>query len=84
VSATADLRRRQRVEDPALTTALSSLSRRIRKRQQDVRVLEEQRNVLVARCLAQGMTHQQIADATGLSRGRISQLHGPAVRAIGQ
>jgi transcriptional regulator with XRE-family HTH domain len=55
-------------------TALSSLSRRIRKRQQALRVLEGQRNLLVARGLADGLTHQQVADATGLSRGRISQL----------
>ncbi len=36
------------------------------------------RNQIVANALREGMTHQQIADATGLSRGRISQLHGPA------
>ncbi|MGO9903481.1 MAG: sigma factor-like helix-turn-helix DNA-binding protein [Solirubrobacteraceae bacterium] len=36
------------------------------------------RNEIVANALREGMTHQQIADATGLSRGRISQLHRPA------
>jgi predicted transcriptional regulator len=35
------------------------------------------RNEIVRDALREGMTHQQIADATGLSRGRISQLHGP-------
>jgi hypothetical protein len=34
------------------------------------------RNETVRDALREGMTHQQIADATGLSRGRISQLHG--------
>jgi DNA-binding transcriptional regulator LsrR (DeoR family) len=58
-------------------TALSSLSRHIRKRQQDLRALEEERNRLAAAGLAEGMTHQQLADATGLSRGRISQLPRP-------
>jgi uncharacterized protein YerC len=32
------------------------------------------RNLLVHEALAQGWTHQQISDATGLSRGRVSQI----------
>jgi len=36
------------------------------------------RNQSIANALAQGMTHREIAAVTGLSRGRISQLHGPA------
>ena len=32
------------------------------------------RNCLVAVALAQGWTHAQIAEATGLSRGRVSQI----------
>lgn len=34
----------------------------------------EKRNELVRGALAQGWTHQQISDVTGLSRGRISQI----------
>jgi DNA-binding NarL/FixJ family response regulator len=34
------------------------------------------RNQVVASALAEGMTHRQIADATGLSRARIGQLRG--------
>lgn len=34
----------------------------------------EARNAAVREALADGMTHQQIADATGLTRGRINQL----------
>jgi DNA-binding NarL/FixJ family response regulator len=42
------------------------------------------RNVAVRQALAAGWTHQQIADATGLSRGRISQIRdaGHKVNAI--
>ena len=36
--------------------------------------LREWRNAAVMRALAEGWTHQQIADATGLSRGRVSQI----------
>jgi hypothetical protein len=34
----------------------------------------EARNALILAALAEGWTHQQISDATGLSRGRISQI----------
>jgi hypothetical protein len=34
----------------------------------------EDRNLAVRQALADGMTHAQIADATGLSRGRIGQI----------
>jgi DNA-binding NarL/FixJ family response regulator len=33
-----------------------------------------ERNALVLRALAAGWTHAQIAEATGLSRGRIGQI----------
>lgn len=36
--------------------------------------LREARNAAVRKALTEGMTHQQIADATGLTRGRINQL----------
>ena len=32
------------------------------------------RNELVRKALKEGWTHQQVSDATGLSRGRISQI----------
>ncbi|MGD0386302.1 MAG: hypothetical protein ABSB73_09215 [Solirubrobacteraceae bacterium] len=34
------------------------------------------RNETVASALAEGMTHRQVADVTGLSRARIGQLRG--------
>lgn len=36
--------------------------------------ITERRNALVRQALAEGWTHQQISNATGLSRGRISQI----------
>lgn len=33
-----------------------------------------ERNAAVRRALADGWTHQQIADATGLTRARVSQV----------
>jgi phage portal protein BeeE len=36
--------------------------------------LREERNALVRAALEAGWTHAQIADATGLTRGRIGQL----------
>lgn len=36
--------------------------------------LREERNRLVREALAAGWTHAQIAEATGLTRGRIGQL----------
>jgi hypothetical protein len=63
-----------KVENPALTEELRILSQDIRARQAQLPELEERRNALVRQALADGWTHQQIADATGLSRGRISQL----------
>jgi hypothetical protein len=37
-------------------------------------VAREHRNATVRAALAEGWTHQRISDATGLSRGRISQI----------
>lgn len=36
----------------------------------------EARNAAVRQALAEGWTHAAIAEATGLSRGRINQLRG--------
>lgn len=38
------------------------------------KAITEQRNALVRQALAEGWTHQAISEATGLSRGRISQI----------
>jgi hypothetical protein len=40
--------------------------------------LRQERNALVRQALAEGWTHQRISDATGLSRGRISQIKAGA------
>lgn len=37
----------------------------------------QERNRLVREALAAGWTHKQIADATGLTRGRVNQLAKP-------
>ncbi len=36
--------------------------------------LREARNATVQQALAEGWTHQKVSEATGLSRGRISQI----------
>jgi DNA-directed RNA polymerase specialized sigma24 family protein len=61
-------------DNPELAKALRSASRDIRRRQDALRALEERRNCLVRQAAAEGWTHQQIADVTGLTRGRIGQL----------
>lgn len=38
------------------------------------KTITEKRNALVRQALAEGWTHQRISEATGLSRGRISQI----------
>lgn len=38
------------------------------------RLRESERNAAVREALAQGWTHAQIAEATGLTRGRVGQL----------
>jgi DNA-binding NarL/FixJ family response regulator len=40
----------------------------------------QERNAAVRAALAEGWTHQQIADATGLTRGRISQIKSGSLR----
>lgn len=45
--------------------------RRATRRSEQMRA---ERNDAVRQALAEGWTHQQISDATGLSRGRISQI----------
>lgn len=36
--------------------------------------LRERRNLLILKALATGLTHAQVAQATGLTRGRIGQI----------
>jgi DNA-directed RNA polymerase specialized sigma24 family protein len=57
-----------------LLDQLTALSGDLRERQQMVRRQEDRRNALIKQALEDGWTHQQISDATGLSRGRISQI----------
>jgi len=45
-----------------------------RSASQQAEQLREKRNQLVRQALAAGMTHAQISEATGLSRGRIGQI----------
>lgn len=42
------------------------------------KAINEKRNALVRQALAEGWTHQAISEATGLSRGRISQIKADA------
>lgn len=42
------------------------------------RFAEQNRNAMIRQALEEGWTHAQIARATGLTRGRIGQLAGPA------
>ncbi len=66
-------RERQALRRRKLAEAERAL-RRTRKLYERTR---EERNHLIAQALADGWTHQQIADATGLSRGRVSQIRLP-------
>jgi CRP-like cAMP-binding protein len=45
-----------------------------REAQERVEVLRQVRNDFVRHALEQGWTHARIAEATGLSRGRVSQI----------
>jgi hypothetical protein len=47
---------------------------RYRRASARVEEAREHRNALVCQAIADGWTHQQISDATGLSRGRIGQI----------
>lgn len=53
---------------------LRNLQRRYERAATKAEELREQRNAAVRQHLADGYTHQWISDATGLSRGRISQI----------
>ena len=53
---------------------LARRERDYRRAVKAMEVLRERRNAGVAEAIAKGMTHAQIAQATGLSRGRIGQL----------
>lgn len=54
--------------------ALARAERDYREAAQRADELRASRNELVAQALREGWTHARIAEATGLSRGRISQL----------
>ena len=62
-------------------TELRSLQRRYERAAAKAEILREQRNAAVRQHLAEGCTHQWLSDATGLSRGRISQIAASPLRA---
>ena len=53
---------------------LRKAERAYQRAQRHAERARETRNAAVLAALEQGWTHQQIADATGLSRGRVSQI----------
>jgi uncharacterized protein YggE len=53
---------------------LRSIEARYQRASAAAETHRQARNAAVRDALAAGWTHQQIADATGLSRGRISQI----------
>lgn len=55
---------------------LRKLQRRYERAAAKAEELRAQRNTAVRQHLTDGYTHQWISDATGLSRGRISQIAG--------
>ena len=59
---------------------LRSLQRRYERAAARAEELREQRNAAVRQHLTDGCTHQWISDATGLSRGRISQIATGQIR----
>lgn len=62
------------VDAPDISAELRALSRQIRRYQNRLQPLEQQRNDAVQRGLALGMSHGQLARETGLTRGRIGQI----------
>lgn len=56
---------------------LKKVEARFRRASQRAEESREARNEAVRKALAEGWTHQQIADATGLTRGRINQIANP-------
>ena len=53
---------------------LLKADRAYRRAAERAETLREARNALVRQALSEGWTHAKIAEVTGLSRGRISQL----------
>lgn len=57
-----------------IQSELSAAEADYRKARSAVDEKRQRRNRLVKEAIAAGMTHTQIADATGLTRGRIAQI----------
>jgi hypothetical protein len=74
----ADVERLAALEDPF--DVLRAVTRRMAEAQREVTELARLRNRVVQQLHAQGLSYAQIAEAAGLSRGRIHQLRrrGPA------
>lgn len=68
---------------PVTTTDLEQAERAYRSAQAQAEQLREARNALVRDALAEGWTHQAIANATGLTRGRVNQLKNPVTLNLG-
>jgi DNA-binding NarL/FixJ family response regulator len=64
----------RRVANARLQKQLAAVARELDAHHAEIRKLEPKRDQLIRRALADGWTHTQIAEVTGLSRGRISQL----------
>lgn len=60
--------------EPVTADQLRRAEADFRKADEGREAKREKRNALVRRALGEGWTHQQVSDATGLSRGRISQI----------
>jgi DNA-binding NarL/FixJ family response regulator len=62
------------VTNARLQHQLATISDQITGRLAEIAELEPERDRLIRRALADGWTHAQIAETTGLSRSRIGQL----------
>jgi DNA-directed RNA polymerase specialized sigma24 family protein len=53
---------------------LRNVERIYRGERADLEKARERRNAAVRQAISEGWTHEQIADATGITRGRIGQI----------
>jgi hypothetical protein len=62
------------VTGPVTAADLKKAEGAVRSAGHRVTQAQDRRDALVRRALAEGWTHARIADATGLTRGRIGQI----------